>query len=210
MKKVLLLDSPVFMNVLLCVCVIVIVIVCWFVCLFVCLCVSKAKEAELQLINRILDDSDLTARKFREWKQCNEELLLEIERLSAEKERARTAKEEAETAEVAAEAEQGSDHRGVGHATETQVDDVTVSEGQSGAFGLRLSLGEELVDAELPGSLDTTTTSETSVSVDPLNLSSTSVFSDNYFFIWGLQKRPDIHQEILQKSHIWGKTFPRI
>ncbi|XP_031435748.1 connector enhancer of kinase suppressor of ras 1 isoform X2 [Clupea harengus] len=143
----------------------------------------KAKEAELQLINRILDDSDLTARKFREWKQCNEELLLEIERLSAEKERARTAKEEAETAEVAAEAEQGSDHRGVGHATETQVDDVTVSEGQSGAFGLRLSLGEELVDAELPGSLDTTTTSETSVSVDPLNLSSTSVFSDNYFFI---------------------------
>ncbi|CAL8289666.1 unnamed protein product [Gadus morhua 'NCC'] len=38
----------------------------------------KAKEAELLLINKILDDSDLTATKFHQWKERNEELCLEI------------------------------------------------------------------------------------------------------------------------------------
>ncbi|KAA0711195.1 Connector enhancer of kinase suppressor of ras 1 [Triplophysa tibetana] len=40
----------------------------------------KAKEAELLLINKILEDSELTAQNFREWKQCNEELLQDIEK----------------------------------------------------------------------------------------------------------------------------------
>lgn len=135
----------------------------------------QAKEAELQLINRILDDSELTAEKFREWKQCNEELFLEIERLAAEKERA------AQAAELAATATEGSEHQGDGSVVETaDSDSITVDDdGQGGAFGLRLSLGEELVDSELP----TSDTSQAELSVDPLNLSSTSVSSDNYFYI---------------------------
>ncbi|CAL9687224.1 unnamed protein product [Knipowitschia caucasica] len=45
----------------------------------------KAKEAELQQINRLLDTSDLSAETYREWKQHNEELLHEIEKLAAHK-----------------------------------------------------------------------------------------------------------------------------
>ncbi|KAK7142283.1 hypothetical protein R3I94_011837 [Phoxinus phoxinus] len=40
----------------------------------------KAKEAELHLINKILEDSEFSSQKFRQWKQCNEELLLDIEK----------------------------------------------------------------------------------------------------------------------------------
>uniref|UniRef100_A0A3B3VD57 Connector enhancer of kinase suppressor of Ras 1 n=1 Tax=Poecilia latipinna TaxID=48699 RepID=A0A3B3VD57_9TELE len=39
----------------------------------------KAKEAELLQINKLLDDSDLTASKYRWWKDQNEELVSEIE-----------------------------------------------------------------------------------------------------------------------------------
>lgn len=41
----------------------------------------KAKEAELHLINRILEDSEFTPQKYRQWKQFNEELLQDIEKL---------------------------------------------------------------------------------------------------------------------------------
>ncbi|ROL41549.1 Connector enhancer of kinase suppressor of ras 2 [Anabarilius grahami] len=40
----------------------------------------KAKEAELHLINKILEDSELSAQKFRQWKQFNEELMQDIEK----------------------------------------------------------------------------------------------------------------------------------
>lgn len=40
----------------------------------------KAKEAELQTIDKLLEDSDLTPQKFRQWKQHNEELYQEIEK----------------------------------------------------------------------------------------------------------------------------------
>ncbi|KAG7265767.1 hypothetical protein CRUP_014517 [Coryphaenoides rupestris] len=42
----------------------------------------KAKEAELQLMNKILEDPDLTPTKFRRWKETNEELCQEIEKLA--------------------------------------------------------------------------------------------------------------------------------
>ncbi|XP_036448814.1 connector enhancer of kinase suppressor of ras 1 isoform X2 [Colossoma macropomum] len=45
----------------------------------------KAKEAELVLLNKLLEDSELTPVKFRQWKQRNEELHQEIEKLAAEK-----------------------------------------------------------------------------------------------------------------------------
>ncbi|XP_073682867.1 connector enhancer of kinase suppressor of ras 1 isoform X2 [Garra rufa] len=40
----------------------------------------KAKEAELQLINKILEDSEFSPEKFRHWKKLNEELLQDIDR----------------------------------------------------------------------------------------------------------------------------------
>lgn len=151
-----------------------------FVCLFVW---SQAKEAELQLINRILDDSDLTADKFREWKQCNEELFLEIERLAVEKERA--AREEAQAAELVTTATEATEHQGDGSGVETVGgDSITVDDGEGGAFGLRLSLGEELVDSEPPSAVTTAPdSSQTELSVDPLNLSSASASSESYFYI---------------------------
>ncbi|CAL8273255.1 unnamed protein product [Merluccius merluccius] len=42
----------------------------------------KAREAELLLIDAVLGDSDLTATKFRQWKERNEELCQEIEKLA--------------------------------------------------------------------------------------------------------------------------------
>ncbi|KAI1895081.1 hypothetical protein AGOR_G00102600 [Albula goreensis] len=90
----------------------------------------KAKEVELQLINKVLEDGDLTSLKFRQWKESNEHLFQEIERLAAE--RARHALRQAE----AAAAETGGTQTG---GTET---------GGDGAYGLALSDGEQLVDAE--------------------------------------------------------------
>ncbi|XP_067311247.1 connector enhancer of kinase suppressor of ras 1 [Pseudorasbora parva] len=46
----------------------------------------KAKEAELHLINKILEDSELSPQKFRQWKQFNEELLQDIEKQQKQKE----------------------------------------------------------------------------------------------------------------------------
>lgn len=40
----------------------------------------KAKEAEHHLINKILEDSEFSPQKFRQWKKLNEELLQDIER----------------------------------------------------------------------------------------------------------------------------------
>ncbi|XP_052475804.1 connector enhancer of kinase suppressor of ras 2 isoform X3 [Carassius gibelio] len=40
----------------------------------------KAKEAELHLINKILDDSEFSPQKYRQWKEFNEDLLQDIER----------------------------------------------------------------------------------------------------------------------------------
>uniref|UniRef100_W5ME50 Connector enhancer of kinase suppressor of Ras 1 n=1 Tax=Lepisosteus oculatus TaxID=7918 RepID=W5ME50_LEPOC len=45
----------------------------------------KAKESELVIINKILDDPRLTSEKFREWKQRNGELCQEIAKLAKAK-----------------------------------------------------------------------------------------------------------------------------
>ncbi|KAI4897038.1 hypothetical protein NFI96_014397, partial [Prochilodus magdalenae] len=45
----------------------------------------KSREAELSRINKLLEDSELTPLKFRQWKQRNEDLHQEIEKLAAEK-----------------------------------------------------------------------------------------------------------------------------
>ncbi|XP_030642677.1 connector enhancer of kinase suppressor of ras 1 [Chanos chanos] len=127
----------------------------------------KAKEAELLLINKILDDSELTPGKFRQWKQCNEDLYLEIVKLAAEKERAQAA------------------------AAEEKVAMETIG-GSDGACALSLSEGEQLVDAELPvphGDTDVShpqTEPETQPLVTQTASQTTNTAygsSENYFYI---------------------------
>ncbi|XP_071353668.1 connector enhancer of kinase suppressor of ras 1 isoform X2 [Trachinotus anak] len=95
----------------------------------------KAKEAELLQINKILDDSDLTASKYRQWKEQNEELVKEIEKLTALK--ASTGGDNAAVQDTPAEEV----------ALET-VAKETATAHTEGAYRLSLSDGEQLVDAE--------------------------------------------------------------
>ncbi|XP_070777003.1 connector enhancer of kinase suppressor of ras 1 [Enoplosus armatus] len=95
----------------------------------------KAKETELLQINKILEDSDLTASKYRQWKQHNEELVQEIDRLAALKASKGgddAAVQDAPTEEVA---------------LETVATETATAEAE-GAYRLSLSDGEQLVDAE--------------------------------------------------------------
>uniref|UniRef100_A0A8D0AQM3 Connector enhancer of kinase suppressor of Ras 1 n=1 Tax=Sander lucioperca TaxID=283035 RepID=A0A8D0AQM3_SANLU len=78
----------------------------------------KAKELEMLQINKILEDSDLSASKYRQWKKQNEELVQEIEKLATLK-----------------------TSKGVDDAA---VQDKPTE----GAYRLSLSDGEQLVDAE--------------------------------------------------------------
>ncbi|XP_008305065.1 connector enhancer of kinase suppressor of ras 1 isoform X2 [Stegastes partitus] len=95
----------------------------------------KAREAELQQISKILDDSDLTASKYRQWKEHNEELVQEIERLAALKVSGAgdvAVVQDTPTEEVA---------------LETVTKETAAAETE-GAYRLSLSDGEQLVDAE--------------------------------------------------------------
>lgn len=85
----------------------------------------QAKEVELQLIDKVLEDSALTSLKFRQWKEANEHLLQEIERLTAD--------------------------RACAIAPETGAKGDDAGAKGDDAAGLRLSFGEQLVDAELSG-----------------------------------------------------------
>nr|XP_015825365.2 connector enhancer of kinase suppressor of ras 1 isoform X1 [Nothobranchius furzeri] len=145
----------------------------------------KAKEAELQQINKILDDPDLTAAKFRQWKKQNEELVLEIEKLA----KCKAPKEGKDAATV-----QGTPAEAV--ALETVAKETAGSESE-GAYRLSLSDGEQLVDAEPsdvlleipPGSPSPETSLELELSMGSLaesinkHLSENSAVAENYFFI---------------------------
>lgn len=96
---------------------------------------SQAKEAELVQINKLLDDSDLTASKYHQWKEQNEELALEIEKLATQK--ASAGMEDAKTPDTPAE----------DVALETVATETAATETE-GAYRLSLSDGEQLVDAE--------------------------------------------------------------
>lgn len=123
------------------------------------LCSPQAKEAELQKINKILEDSDLTALKYRQWKEHNEEIVHEIEKLDLLR------------------ASKGGDDVAV---QDMPTDDValeTVAKGTAtaetkGAYGLSLSDGEQLVDAETSDILlELPQGSPTTVSTPDLDLS---------------------------------------
>ncbi|XP_062863870.1 connector enhancer of kinase suppressor of ras 1 [Trichomycterus rosablanca] len=112
----------------------------------------KAKEAELQLINKLLEESDLTPMKYREWKQLNDDLHHEIEKGVVEK------KDEQDTSQVKA-----------------------APAGESGACGLCLSDGEQLVDAETPNNGERSPAPTVLTSTDTERAKSSS--SDSYFYI---------------------------
>nr|XP_057945880.1 connector enhancer of kinase suppressor of ras 1 isoform X2 [Doryrhamphus excisus] len=95
----------------------------------------KAKEAELQQLNKILEGSTLSASKYRQWKEQNEELVQEIERLAA----LRGAKVGNDSPVQDTPAEEV--------ALETVGKETTSAE-TKGAYRLSLSDGEQLVDAE--------------------------------------------------------------
>lgn len=86
------------------------------------------------MINKILEDSDPSATKFRQWKETNEDLVLEIERLAT----LRVAKEGPEVAQDAPTEEVS---------LETVAKETATAEAE-GAYRLSLSEGEQLVDAE--------------------------------------------------------------
>ncbi|XP_036928101.1 connector enhancer of kinase suppressor of ras 1 isoform X3 [Acanthopagrus latus] len=96
----------------------------------------KAKEAELLQINKILEDSDLTASKYRQWKEHHEELVQEIDRAAALK-ASKEGLDEASAQNTPAEEV----------ATETVAKETATTETE-GAYRLSLSDGEQLVDAE--------------------------------------------------------------
>ncbi|KAK1893945.1 Connector enhancer of kinase suppressor of ras 1 [Dissostichus eleginoides] len=90
----------------------------------------KAKEVELLHINKLLEESDLSASTYRQWKENNEELVKEIERLAAHK---------------SSEGAEGTTEQ------DTPIEEValeTASSETEGAYRLSLSDGEQLVDAE--------------------------------------------------------------
>ncbi len=95
----------------------------------------QAKEAELLQINKILEDSDLTASKYRQWKEHNEELVQAIERVAALKASQRG--DDAAAQDMPAEEV----------ALETVAKETAAAE-TKGAYRLSLSDGEQLVDAE--------------------------------------------------------------
>ncbi|XP_037341760.2 connector enhancer of kinase suppressor of ras 1 isoform X1 [Pungitius pungitius] len=91
----------------------------------------KAKELELQQINKLLEDSNLSALTYRQWKEQNEEVVQEIDRMYAPK-----ASKEADGAALQ------------DPPTEAVALETVVKETPEGAYRLSLSDGEQLVDAE--------------------------------------------------------------
>ncbi|XP_068608003.1 connector enhancer of kinase suppressor of ras 1 [Brachionichthys hirsutus] len=90
----------------------------------------KAKEAELMQMNKILEDSDLTALKYRQWREQNEELIQDINRAAVIK------------------ASKGADDTAVPDMPTEDVALVSPTSETEGAYRLSFSDGEELVDAE--------------------------------------------------------------
>ncbi|XP_060790751.1 connector enhancer of kinase suppressor of ras 1 isoform X2 [Neoarius graeffei] len=116
----------------------------------------KAKEAELQILDKLLEDSSLTPLKFRQWKEHNEDLYQEIEKSVTERKRTQTTPQ------------------------------VKTATGDDGARRLSLSDGEQLVDAELPSNGDSAPDSareHLAGCTDPHGETADRSSSQNYFYI---------------------------
>ncbi|XP_022519454.2 connector enhancer of kinase suppressor of ras 1 [Astyanax mexicanus] len=114
----------------------------------------KAKETELVLLNKLLEDSEMTPQKFRQWKQRNEDLHQEIEKLAAEKRKKHAESTPKKTPE--------------------KTPAKTTSEAGS------LSDGEQLVDAEPHNDGKS---AQESLSEEPADERGDSKSSENFFYI---------------------------
>lgn len=158
------------------------------------LCFSQAKEAELLQINKILEDSDLSAAKYHQWREHNEELVQEIEKAAKAK---------------ASEAKDGSPARDTPPPSPTPPplpsspppQEVATEAAappppeKEGAYRLSLSEGEQLVDAEPCGNLLDTPKASSSPDGSPvlelsigslqdsINKELSELGTENYFYI---------------------------
>ncbi|XP_042186120.1 connector enhancer of kinase suppressor of ras 2 isoform X3 [Oncorhynchus tshawytscha] len=130
----------------------------------------KDKEAELQLINKVLEDSELTSQKYRQWKEHNKDLHLEIEKLAVQWAKTKDTPPGSSSGEM--------------------VEVVAVE--TEAACGLSLGDGEMLVDAEpslsstmkAAGDSDVEPQSEQSVTAESRTDDLASPASrENYFYI---------------------------
>ncbi|XP_041096512.1 interactor protein for cytohesin exchange factors 1-like [Polyodon spathula] len=149
----------------------------------------KAKEAELHVINKILDNPELTSQKYREWKVKNEDLCNEIAKLAKAK-----ASFRGDQPASLCSSESGMDEELPSPATDSEF----MVPGVDILAGYRIGQGESLVDDQLPSqglerspqavmpvakprdSLEETAHSNATVSSSHATV---SVSSEDYFFI---------------------------
>lgn len=112
---------------------------------------SQAKEAELLQINKILEDSDLTATKYHQWKEHNEELVQEIEK--AAKAKASKEKGDSPVRDTPPPSPPPPPLSPTPPPLEAATEAAPPTPEAEGAYRLNLSEGEQLVDAELSGVL---------------------------------------------------------
>ncbi|XP_053289801.1 connector enhancer of kinase suppressor of ras 1 [Pleuronectes platessa] len=167
----------------------------------------KAKEAELQQINKVLEDSGLTASKYRQWKHQNEAIVQEIEKLTtlgSSKSGVDAGGQHVPAEEVALDTvamETAATEMPSVETVDTEtVDTETVDAETKSAYRLSLSEGEQLVDAEAsdvlleipPDSPSTDTSSVLELSLgslqDSINQQLTELMdsgeaAENYFYI---------------------------
>ncbi|XP_075874011.1 connector enhancer of kinase suppressor of ras 1 isoform X3 [Nelusetta ayraudi] len=153
----------------------------------------KAKEAELLQINKILEDSDLTAAKYNLWKEHNEELVQEIEK--AAKAKASKAKDGSPVRDTPSPSPPPPPLPSSPPPLEAATEAAAPPPEKEGAYRLSLSEGEQLVDAELSGDLldspkassspDASPVLELSIGSlqDSINKELSELGAENYFYI---------------------------
>lgn len=157
------------------------------------MCFSQAKEAELLQINKILEDSDLTAAKYNLWKEHNEELVQEIEK--ATKAKASKAKDGSPVRDTPSPSPPPPPLPSSPPPQEAATEAAAPPPEKEGAYRLSLSEGEQLVDAELSGDLldspkassspDASPVLELSIGSlqDSINKELSELGAENYFYI---------------------------
>lgn len=149
----------------------------------------QAKEAELLQINKILEDSDLTAAKYHQWKEHNEELVQEIEK--AAKAKASKEKDGSPVRDTPPPSPQPPPLPSSPPPQEAATEAAPPTPETEGAYRLNLSDGEQLVDTpKASSSPDSSPVLELSIGSlqDSINkeLNELGVCGDgaeNYFYI---------------------------
>lgn len=105
----------------------------------------KAKEAELLQINKLLDSEEVSAARFRQWRQCNEELLQDIERLALQRDRADHQPSPVSAETVTAATAEAQDEEEEEEEPEEREPGLTRSEGEGGERGGAAGVDDDVV-----------------------------------------------------------------